>query len=127
MKRFTAILAIFLLAAGIGGAALADGEESSDGWTVITEINEAGNEVISAVDQDGNVFSVEDLPEFDDGSLRPGDAEADNGAARSADDETIGDTETGAGTAVWAGVVLAVVVIGAAVYITLKRKKQPQA
>ena len=118
MKQVVRILLVCFLLMSCFITAFAAEEQAPEGVTIITEVNEAGNVVTSAIDDEGNVFSIEDLPDFED--------EDDNYQSR--DDQT-GSPSTIAAELVgssyfWPSVVMAAIVVVAVIYLAIKRKTE---
>lgn len=122
MRKLISVIIVCLLLTGLSVTAWA---ETAEG-TVTEEVNEDGYLVTTFTDKDGNVFSIEEMPDIDDGAIEPVSENASEEQATektaSADESTAQAPQNKPASA-WVWVLGGVVVIGAGAAVLLKRKK----
>ncbi len=123
MKKTVSVLLACILIFSISVMAMAE-----SGGTVTEEVNEQGNLVKTFTDENGNTFSVEELPEFTDDEPIIVEAPTDDPTTRSTQggsNKAEGtETQKASGPSALVFIIPIVVVIaGAAVFFLLRRKK----
>ena len=122
MRKLVSVIIVCLLLTCLSVTAWAENAEG----TVTEEVNEDGYLVTTFTDKDGNVFSIEEMPDIDDGAI---ESVSENSSEELATEETASPEESRAQqpqskpTSAWVWVLGGVVVVGAGAAVLLKRKK----